>query len=216
VIDGLLGADFMVGGMGDDTYVIDNGSDRITEQVGGGTDTAESSIYHQLQAAVENLVLTGSNAVGGLGNELGNRMTGNGANNMLTGGLGADLLTGGGGNDLFAYRSVAESTAASRDQILDFTLGDKIDLRAIDATANTPANNHAFAFDVCRIVVLCRDVHSSSRATDHPHDVPAGSRHARDDCGCEQLRSGGWMANPDCRRQRGGCRRRCDPGRWCH
>ena len=145
-LDGGLGADHMVGGAGNDTYVVDNGSDRTVEQVNGGTDTVESRIYHQLQSAVENLVLAGTAAISGLGNELGNEMTGNSANNTLTGALGADRLTGGGGLDVFAYRSTAESTTAVRDEILDFTAGDKIDLRGIDASRLSSTNNEAFTF----------------------------------------------------------------------
>jgi Ca2+-binding RTX toxin-like protein len=145
-LDGGLGVDFMTGGAGDDIYVVDNGSDRTVEQVNGGTDTVESRIYHQLQAAVEHLVLTGAASINGLGNELDNAMTGNSANNMLTGALGADTLTGGGGNDLFAYRSTGESTAGARDEILDFTAGDRIELRPIDASSISSANNEAFVF----------------------------------------------------------------------
>jgi Ca2+-binding RTX toxin-like protein len=146
VIDGKGGADFMVGGLGDDIYYVDNGSDSITEQVGGGTDTVMSSISHALGGGVENLTLIGANAVNATGNSLANVLTGNGAGNVLQGGLGADRLTGGGGNDHFLYRAMADSTSASRDQILDFTAGDKIDLRLIDAIASTPANNDAFSF----------------------------------------------------------------------
>jgi len=57
---------------------------------------------------------------------------------------GADLLTGGGGNDTFAYIDAAHSTAAAKDQILDFATGDLIDLTAIDAITGGP--NDAFAF----------------------------------------------------------------------
>ncbi|MEA3032374.1 MAG: hypothetical protein QOH86_390, partial [Sphingomonadales bacterium] len=69
-----------------------------------------------------------------------------GANgDLLYGGLGADMLTGGGSPDAFRYQSVAESTATSMDHILDFALGDIIDLQKIDADT-TQAGNQAFTF----------------------------------------------------------------------
>jgi serralysin len=58
----------------------------------------------------------------------------------------ADTLAGGGGADTFRYDSVAESTAAARDHILDFTSGtDKVDLSRIDAN-NGAAGDQAFSF----------------------------------------------------------------------
>ncbi len=66
---------------------------------------------------------------------------------LFVGGLSADRLTGGGGNDVFAYRNTAQSTAAGGgiDRILDFTVGDLIDLATIDANTLI-AGNDAFAF----------------------------------------------------------------------
>jgi Ca2+-binding RTX toxin-like protein len=66
-------------------------------------------------------------------------------NDTLYGGLGADLLTGNAGNDVFRYDSHTESTATSRDHILDLTTGDKIDLSRVDANSLT-AGNQAFSF----------------------------------------------------------------------
>jgi Ca2+-binding RTX toxin-like protein len=55
---------------------------------------------------------------------------------LVNGGDNADMLTGGGGADIFRYDSVAHSTAAARDHILDFMSGtDKVDLSRIDADA---------------------------------------------------------------------------------
>ncbi|HEX4736913.1 MAG TPA: hypothetical protein VH331_05055, partial [Allosphingosinicella sp.] len=63
----------------------------------------------------------------------------------LVGALGADTLTGGGGNDTFLYRSVAESTPTGHDTITDLTLGDLIDLSAIDADTTRAGQQH-FSF----------------------------------------------------------------------
>ena len=98
-LDGAAGADAMTGGLGDDTYGVDNAGDTTLEAASAGTDTVEASLTWTLASNVENLTLTGSAAINGIGNTLDNVLTGNGANNTLTGGAGNDTLDGGLGND---------------------------------------------------------------------------------------------------------------------
>ena len=78
----------MNGGAGDDTYVVDNPGDVVTEAPNQGTDTVQSSISYTLGANVENLTLTGSGAINGTGNALNNVIFGNIGSNFLTGGAG--------------------------------------------------------------------------------------------------------------------------------
>ncbi|MEA3053968.1 MAG: hypothetical protein QOG72_2871, partial [Sphingomonadales bacterium] len=81
--------------------------------------------------------------LGGGGND---SLTGGSGADQLFAGLGQDSLTGGAGADLFQFRSVADSTTADPDLILDFQHGvDKIDLNVIDADPAT-AGNQAFSF----------------------------------------------------------------------
>ncbi|MFN4017796.1 MAG: M10 family metallopeptidase C-terminal domain-containing protein [Reyranella sp.] len=101
LLDGGLGADAMAGSLGDDTYVIDNAGDVVTELAGRGIDTVLSSISHTLRANVENLVLTGDGSINGTGNLGRNVLTGNAGNNVLDGGGGADTMAGGAGNDTY-------------------------------------------------------------------------------------------------------------------
>jgi Ca2+-binding RTX toxin-like protein len=146
-LDGGAGADNMFGGLGNDTYVIDNSLDRAFEtSANGGTDTVLSSVGFTLGANIENLTLTGSGNVAGIGNDLANVINGNAGDNSISGGLGADTLSGGAGNDTFLYGAVAHSTAAARDTILNFASGDKINLAQIDANATTTGTNDAFTF----------------------------------------------------------------------
>jgi Ca2+-binding RTX toxin-like protein len=56
---------------------------------------------YTLGANIENLTLTGYDAINGAGNELNNVIIGNAANNVLSGGAGADTLSGGFGDDVY-------------------------------------------------------------------------------------------------------------------
>ena len=102
-LDGLAGADILIGGKGDDTYVVDNAADTITELAGEGTDLVRASASFTLSAEVDNLVLTGRGHINGTGNELANVITGNYRNNVIEGGAGADRLDGGKGTDTLSY-----------------------------------------------------------------------------------------------------------------
>ncbi len=103
--------------------------------------------------------LTGNgqqNSLGGRGGsdtlsgEAGNdSLNGGSGSDVLNGGAGGDRLNGGGGSDTFVYRFISDSPAGApadgRDQILDFTAGDIIDLSVIDARFTT-AGEQAFNF----------------------------------------------------------------------
>ncbi|MGB9367024.1 MAG: FG-GAP-like repeat-containing protein [Xanthobacteraceae bacterium] len=130
-IDGKGGADTMQGGLGVDTYVVDNGGDVVIEYADQGIiDTIRAFVSYALPANVEDLILMeGSAATDGAGNELGNWITGNANNNWLGGLGGNDVLIGGAGNDTFVF---APGTGA--DVVTDFMAGansvDRIDLAA--------------------------------------------------------------------------------------
>lgn len=101
VLDGGLGIDVMTGGKGNDTYVVDNSSDDVIEETNGGVDLVEASISYDLSlhTNLENLTLTGSSNINGIGNDLDNIVIGNDGINVLNGGKGNDTLKGGAGND---------------------------------------------------------------------------------------------------------------------
>ena len=92
----------MNGGAGNDTYVVDNLGDIITETLTGGTDLVKSFIdYSLLNTNLENLTLIGSDDIDATGNALANILTGNAGNNRLDGGAGIDTMAGGLGDDTY-------------------------------------------------------------------------------------------------------------------
>jgi Ca2+-binding RTX toxin-like protein len=105
----------MTGRGGDDLYIIDNQVEFVVELAGEGVDTVEASVGYQLPQFVENLILTGSKAINGVGNGLDNLLVGNSAANTLNGLIGNDILNGGDGND--------QLYGDNGDDILDGGLG---------------------------------------------------------------------------------------------
>jgi Ca2+-binding RTX toxin-like protein len=100
-IDSGGGADAMIGGLGNDTYVVHDGGEGIYENASEGIDTVLSSAHYRLAANVENLTLQGSADLQAYGNSLANTITGNAGNNILDGDAGADVMSGGAGNDVY-------------------------------------------------------------------------------------------------------------------
>ena len=161
-LNGSTGADQLKGGTGNDTYVVDNVGDIVTELASGGTDLVQSSVTYTLPVEVENLTLTGTTAINGTGNALANTVTGNTANNILNGSSGADqllgsdgndslsgdaandILTGGLGVDKFIYNTNAAftTTAVGVDSITDFTIAQG-DLIVLDKTTFTSISSIA-------------------------------------------------------------------------
>ena len=90
----------LIGLDGNDNYLVDSNGDQVLEAVDSGNDQVKSLLTsYTLPNNVENLILAGSKARIGLGNELDNRVTGNANNNLLNGNTGNDTLKGGTGLD---------------------------------------------------------------------------------------------------------------------
>jgi trimeric autotransporter adhesin len=130
ILDGRAGADEMSGGLGNDTYFIDDAGDRVLELAGGGTDTVVAGFTFILGTDIENLTLTGEDSIDGTGNALGNTIIGNAGDNKLDGGVGNDVLVGGAGNDTYHVDSsldqVDEASGSGTDLVISkvtFTLG---------------------------------------------------------------------------------------------
>ena len=116
-LDGGLGPDTMAGGAGNDTYYISQSQDIVLEAANEGSDWVVSNIGYRLTNSIEGLLLSGTDNVWGIGNDLDNSMLGNsGANSLngslgndtIDGGLGADTLIGGVGNDVLIVDNASD------------------------------------------------------------------------------------------------------------
>lgn len=161
-LTGNSGVNKLAGGKGDDIYNIGDSRDTVLENAAEGTDLVRASITYALTANVEQLLLTGADAINGIANALDNVLVGNAAANTLTGldgndvldgGAGADRLVGGKGDDLYVVDNtgdtVVESAAEGTDQVnagITYTLAANLETLVltgtgnIDGTGNTQGN----------------------------------------------------------------------------
>jgi len=116
------------GGAGNDTYYVDSAASTITDA--SGTDTVISSASWTLGSNLENLTLTGTDALTGIGNTLKNTIIGNAGNNVLDGMGATDILTGGAGADTFRFSTKPKFGASTADHLTDFNAaeGDRIQI----------------------------------------------------------------------------------------
>jgi Ca2+-binding RTX toxin-like protein len=122
----------------DDIWRGNNSDDHY--DAGHGNDT--------LNGGYGNDELNGSDGDDRLSGDIGSDdLFGGDGDDVLVGGAGSDDLYGGLGNDSFKYTNVFESglTLSTRDNIHDFTSGDKLDLSAIDAKSGNWTND-AFTY----------------------------------------------------------------------
>lgn len=152
---GALGADTMSGGLGNDTYVVEDPRDMVVEVLGGGTDTVYTTLSaYTLPNQVENLVLNGTSAQSGTGNGLNNVMSSNGIRSVLDGAAGNDTLvsysgletlTGGAGSDVFKFERITGNVST----ITDYVRGqDKLNLHDVLGAyhGTNPATDHWMSF----------------------------------------------------------------------
>jgi len=134
-LNGGSGADNLYGGTGNDVYVVDNTGDIINEFAASGDAdtiwTTLSAFNMQSLANIEHMYFQGVGNFNGVGNALGNIISGGAGNDILNGGLGWDILVGNGGADTFVF---------------DTNIGSTVDtLSAFDATLDTiELNNSVF------------------------------------------------------------------------
>jgi Ca2+-binding RTX toxin-like protein len=167
LLNGGAGRDTMAGGKDNDTYIVDNALDTVTEYAGEGIDLIQSSVSFSLGRHVDNLTLTGTANINATGNGDANILTGNngantlsglgendtlrgsGGRDILVGGAGSDTMFGDAGADTFDFNLTSESTAANRDTVHFFrTHGDRIDLSTINADSDIADSSGGATMDI--------------------------------------------------------------------
>ena len=155
ILDGGGGTDHLRGGLGNDTYVMTNTNDFVSDD--GGTDTITSTITRTLVSYddIEGLTLLGTANINGTGNTRSNTITGNSGNNTLEGGAGVDTLIGGNGNDTYIVDTVnlidhagdalVETATGGTDTVrssVDYTLFANLEILIMTGTADTDATGN--------------------------------------------------------------------------
>ncbi len=111
ILNGGVAGDYMAGGLGDDTYYVDEAGDTTIEANGAGSDKVFSSISYSVATQfIENVYLTGSAHINATGNNLSNGIVGNSGNNVINGGTGADDMAGGLGDDTYYVDNAGDQT----------------------------------------------------------------------------------------------------------
>jgi len=176
-----LAGNTLMGGAGNDTYMIGTG-DTVVEVANGGTDTVQSGLTHTLGAHVENLILTGFSAINGTGNGLNNALTVNSANNVLSsaggadtlrGGLGNDTINGGSDNDTFQFgrgegQDLVQDNSGTADKIL-YDAG----INPLDLVISRQANNLRLSIHGSTDTVTVQNRYSST--TNQTETIQAGN-----------------------------------------
>ncbi|NJM92171.1 MAG: hypothetical protein HC861_05620 [Rhodospirillaceae bacterium] len=158
-LDGGDGEDLLKGGKGNDIYQLLVASlYTIVEEIGEGIDTVETNQnLGGLVDEVENLKLTGTADLIGVGNHHANVITGNSGNNIISGLGGNDTMIGGGGNDTYIVEEsgdkITELAGGGDNDVVtswvnSYTLSANIEQLEFDATVvgatgtgNAQANN---------------------------------------------------------------------------
>jgi serralysin len=127
----------------------DAGDDRLSASI-AVEDTSELDFARsELYGGAGNDRLRVSGGEGNLlyGNLDNDTLIGGNGSDRLIGGQGADYLRGDGGDDVFVFEVAGGASAAERDRIADFTIGDDlIDVSKIDAKS-WKSGNQSFVFD---------------------------------------------------------------------
>ncbi|MGE4284428.1 MAG: M10 family metallopeptidase C-terminal domain-containing protein [Clostridia bacterium] len=155
-LNGGIGNDIMLGGAGNDVYYVDSLLDMIYETTSvssstdaGGSDFVVSTVSWTLGDYFENLRLSSSNAINGIGNVL---------NNTIFAGAGNNFMNGSGGIDTLSYiDSTAGITIKLGLRTAQFTGGSGTDMIANfenlygsnynDNLTGTSANNILYGYN---------------------------------------------------------------------
>jgi trimeric autotransporter adhesin len=98
----------LVGGAGNDTFVINSTSDIVQDTVTTTSDVLSSSVSYTLPTNINRLILTGTAALVGTANSANDTLTANTGADTLVSGTGVDSLVGGTGANLFVVNNASD------------------------------------------------------------------------------------------------------------
>ncbi len=158
-LNGGTGIDSLFGGKGDDLYFVNETADQVTEALGEGKDSVNSSAAsYTLSLNIENLTLLAA-AANGTGNGLANKIIGQDQDNVLDGLNGNDTIDGGAGKDNILGGTERDSLLggagndtlngeSSEDTLLGGEGSDVIDGGgAVDVMIGGKGNDNYYVFD---------------------------------------------------------------------
>jgi Ca2+-binding RTX toxin-like protein len=138
-----LSVDTLVGGAGNDTFVINNVGDIVQDTSTSASNTAQSSVNYALTSNVNTLLLTGTAALKG---------TANNSADSLVSNSGVNTLVGGSGNDTFVVNNaldVVQDTSASATNLIQssvsYTLPTNVNALTLTGSASLNASGNAAA-----------------------------------------------------------------------
>ena len=147
---GTLSGDTLIGGGGDDLYIVDSITDFIDDSSDEFGDSVRSTVSFDLSNtlvgggnAIEHLIYTGSNSA---------TLTGNINANSIIGGSKIDLMTGGKGNDTYFVTSgdtvIEDTLEGGLDWVIsnqDYILGENIEYLILDGAGSISGTGNAGA-----------------------------------------------------------------------
>jgi Ca2+-binding RTX toxin-like protein len=98
----------LVGGAGNDTFVINSTSDIVQDTVTTTSNVLSSSVTYTLPTNINRLILTGTGALVGTANSANDTLTANTGADTLVSGTGVDSLVGGTGANLFIVNNASD------------------------------------------------------------------------------------------------------------
>lgn len=125
-LDGGEGVDHLVGGLGDDTYIVDELDTYEENAIEGGYDTIH--IAQSVDLALNNLeavTLLGNQNLNAYGDDFNNELIGNSGNNHLDGRTGSDYMAGGEGDDYYVV-DVTDTITTDEDGNTRIIEGDQV------------------------------------------------------------------------------------------
>jgi Ca2+-binding RTX toxin-like protein len=152
----------LVGGAGNDLFIVNNTNDKVSVGTSQGSDTIQSSATYTLPANVDTLVLTGTTTMVGAGNnDTSNTLYGSDGAHTLIAGTGSDTLiagsgagvaslVGGAGNDLFIVKhgndTVSVGAVHGNDTIqslVNYTLPTGVDTLILSGSGPLQGNGNS-------------------------------------------------------------------------